>query len=143
LCDVVRDDTSLCIVFPVHMNPHVQGAVQQRLASIDRIHLISPQPYLPFIDLMQRARLIVTDSGGIQEEAPSLGKPVLVTRVATERPEVLSTGLVRLVGTSRAAIRAEILRSLRDGPPTGPTSNPCGDGRAAERILDFLEHRLL
>ena len=143
LCDVVQADESLCIVFPVHMNPHVQRAVQKELASVDRIHLIAPQPYLPFIDLMQRARVIVTDSGGIQEEAPSLGKAVLVTRVSTERPEVLSTGLVRLIESSRDAIRKEILRSLSDSQHIGPVNNPCGDGRAAERILDFLERQLL
>jgi UDP-N-acetylglucosamine 2-epimerase (non-hydrolysing) len=92
---------------------------------------------------MQRARVIVTDSGGIQEEAPSLGKSVLVSRVNTERPEVLSTGLVRLIGNSRHAIRAEILRCLTDAQQIGPVNNPCGDGRAAQRILDFLEHQLL
>ena len=115
----------------------------KRLALVERIHLIAPQPYLPFIDLMQRARVIVTDSGGIQEEAPSLGKPVLVTRVATERPEVLSTGLVRVIGSSREAIRTEILRCLRNTQKISPMNNPCGDGRAAERILDFLERQLL
>src|SRR5207237_5235269 len=105
----------------------------------ERVYLIAPQPYLPFVDLMRRSRVIVTDSGGIQEEGPSLGKTVLVTRENTERPEMLSTGLVRLVGNSRATISGETLQALPNGATGQPVANPCGDGHAAERIVRFVE----
>ena len=142
LRDVVRRHDSSCIVYPVHMNPNVQRSVHHWLGGLERVHLIPPQPYLAFVDLMRRASIIVTDSGGIQEEAPSLGKQVLVTRVNTERPEVLLTGCVRLVGNSQETICSEILKSLKNGKGVGPVENPCGDGRAAQRIVEFLEARL-
>jgi UDP-N-acetylglucosamine 2-epimerase (non-hydrolysing) len=143
LLDVVRADSAACVVYPVHLNPNVQRVVNEVLRGQDRVYLIPPQPYLPFVDLMYRSRVIVTDSGGIQEEAPSLGKTVLVTRQNTERPEMLTTGLVRLVGNSRERIRSETLHSLGNRVCESIPDNPCGDGRAAKRIADFLEERLL
>jgi UDP-N-acetylglucosamine 2-epimerase (hydrolysing) len=143
LIDVVREQRSACVVYSVHPNPQVREVTHDLLSRKERVYLIPPQPYLSFIALMLRSRVIVTDSGGIQEEAPSLGKTVLVTRRNTERPEVLSTGLVRLVGNSRALIRSETLRALENRVRQGPVRNPCGDGRASVRIMKFLEARLM
>lgn len=108
------------------------------------MYLIEPQEYLPFVYLMDRATLIITDSGGVQEEAPSLGKPVLVTRETTERPEAVAAGTVQLVGTDAAAIVREAARLLAD-PSAGaaPGANPYGDGQAAPRIVRFLREHLL
>ena len=133
-------------VYPVHLNPNVRAAVSDIL--IDdatggtrraNIHLIEPMAYLPFVALMERAALILTDSGGIQEEAPSLGKPVLVTRDTTERPEALLAGTAKLVGADRERIVAEVSRLLTDSSYYGAMShahNPYGDGKATERILE-------
>jgi UDP-N-acetylglucosamine 2-epimerase (non-hydrolysing) len=134
-------------VYPVHLNPNVRAAVSDIL--IDEtgatrranIHLIEPIPYLPFVALMERATLILTDSGGIQEEAPSLAKPVLVTRDTTERPEALSAGTAKLVGADRERIVAEVSRLLTDSSYYGAMShahNPYGDGKATERILEAI-----
>jgi UDP-N-acetylglucosamine 2-epimerase (non-hydrolysing) len=135
-------------VYPVHLNPNVRAAVSDVL--IDEttgatrrtnIHLIEPMAYLPFVALMERATLILTDSGGIQEEAPSLGKPVLVTRDTTERPEALSAGTAKLVGADRERIVAEVTRLLSDSSYYGAMShahNPYGDGKATERILEAI-----
>jgi UDP-N-acetylglucosamine 2-epimerase (non-hydrolysing) len=125
------------------LNPNVQESVRRILGSGRRlnIHLIGPVDYLPFVYLMMRSHLILTDSGGIQEEAPSLGKPVLVMREATERPEAVMAGTARLVGTDREKIVAETLRLLDDQEACHAMSvaqNPYGDGRAAGRITDFL-----
>ena len=132
------------ILYPVHLNPNVQEPVRRILGGGRRgnVHLIRPVDYLPFVYLMSRCHLIVTDSGGIQEEAPSLGKPVLVMREATERPEAVAAGTVRLVGTDREKIVAETLRLLDDPEAYGAMStanNPYGDGKAAGRIAGFLE----
>ncbi len=134
-----RED--LQIVYPVHLNPQVRSVVMTDLAGLDRVHLIDPLDYLDFVWFMQRAHLILTDSGGVQEEAPYLGKPVLVMREVTERPEAVQAGTVALVGTDTRRIVTEVTRLLDD--PTLHASfsrriNPYGDGRASERIVDAL-----
>jgi UDP-N-acetylglucosamine 2-epimerase (hydrolysing) len=129
------------LVYPVHMNPNVAGPVAELLGGHDRIKLIAPLPYLPFVALMARASLIISDSGGVQEEAPTLGVPVLVTRFATERPEALEAGVARLVGTLRTAIlegAAAILSAPAKRRSARRPVNPYGDGRAAQRIADAL-----
>jgi UDP-N-acetylglucosamine 2-epimerase (non-hydrolysing) len=129
------------VVYPVHLNPNVKGPVEERLGSLDNVRLIAPQDYLPFVYLMDRADVIVTDSGGVQEEAPSLGKPVLVMRDTTERPEAVDAGTVRLVGTDEDLIVAETFRLLDDKAAYQAMSrahNPYGDGLAAGRILDAI-----
>ncbi len=134
-----RDDVQ--IIYPVHLNPNVQEPVNRLLGSNPNIHLIEPQDYLPFIYLMDQANLLLTDSGGIQEEAPSLGKPVLVMRDTTERPEAVNAGTVKLVGTDKRKIVAETVRLLNDSSEYQRMShahNPYGDGYAAGRITNFL-----
>ncbi|MFY0992606.1 non-hydrolyzing UDP-N-acetylglucosamine 2-epimerase [Halomonas sp. C05BenzN] len=129
------------IVYPVHLNPNVREPVNRLLSDIDNVHLIEPLDYLPFVYLMNRAHLILTDSGGVQEEAPSLGKPVLVMRETTERPEAVRAGTVRLVGTDVDAIVTEISRLLNDGSAYDQmrmAHNPYGDGHACERIITIL-----
>lgn len=141
LLDIVRVHENVVVVYPVHLNPNVQKPVRKILGSEKRIHLIEPIEYLPFVHLMNRSHLIITDSGGIQEEAPSFGKPVLVTRGVTERPEAIQAGLAKLVGTDRDTIVAEASRLLTDPSAyAGMTSseNPYGDGMAAGRIVDIL-----
>ena len=131
-----REDVQ--IVYPVHLNPNVKGPVEQSLGALPSVRLIPPQDYLPFVWLMSRAELILTDSGGVQEEAPSLGKPVLVMRETTERPEAVEAGTVRLVGTDEARIVAEVSRLLDDRSAREDMArahNPYGDGQAAARIL--------
>jgi UDP-N-acetylglucosamine 2-epimerase (non-hydrolysing) len=132
-----RPDTQ--IVFPVHPNPNVQSPVNRLLAGRPNVLLIEPLDYVPFVDLMRRAYLIITDSGGIQEEAPSLGKPVLVLREKTERPEAVDAGTVRLVGTSVERIVSEAAGLLENASlyqAMARVHNPYGDGRASDRILD-------
>nr|WP_191085855.1 UDP-N-acetylglucosamine 2-epimerase (non-hydrolyzing) [Roseococcus microcysteis] len=129
------------IVYPVHPNPRVREVVQSMLAESPSIHLIPPQDYVPFVQLMRRAHLIVTDSGGVQEEAPGLGTPVLVTREATERPEAIAAGTALLVGTSEDALVAAATRLLDDPAAHAAMAqarNPFGDGAAAGRILARL-----
>jgi UDP-N-acetylglucosamine 2-epimerase (non-hydrolysing) len=137
----ISESRDVQVVYPVHLNPNVQEPVRRILGDAPAVHLIAPQDYLPFVWLMNRAHLIITDSGGVQEEAPALGKPVLVMRDTTERPEALAAGTVRLVGTDAARIEAEALRLLDD--PTAYAEmaramNPYGDGQAAERIATVL-----
>lgn len=132
------------IVYPVHLNPNVLAAAQEVLADRANVHLIEPQEYLPFVYLMRRASLIITDSGGVQEEAPSLGKPVLVTRDKTERPEAVEAGTVLLLGTDREKIVKEAERLLDDEHAYRDMSfahNPYGDGKAVERITGELLRR--
>lgn len=134
-----RGDTQ--VVYPVHLNPNVQGPVNALLAEQAGVHLIEPQDYLPFVYLMSKAYLIITDSGGIQEEAPSLGKPVLVMRDTTERPEAVDSGTVRLVGTDADTIVSETMRLLDDPSAyqlMARAHNPYGDGQASRRILEIL-----
>src|SRR5262249_29656521 len=129
------------IVYPVHLNPNVREPVSRLLSGISNIHLIEPQDYLPFVYLMNRAHIILTDSGGIQEEAPSLGKPVLVMRDTTERPEAVQAGTVKLVGTDIRAITANLRELLVDPDAYHQMSfahNPYGDGRACQRIVQAL-----
>jgi len=127
------------IVYPVHRNPNVQDPVQHHLAGVANIHLIEPLTYAPFVDLMRRATILLTDSGGIQEEGPSLGKPVVVMRDKTERPEAVEAGTVWLVGTDEGRIVQEVTRLLDDEGLREAMSrihNPYGDGHASERIAD-------
>jgi UDP-N-acetylglucosamine 2-epimerase (non-hydrolysing) len=130
------------IVFPVHRNPQVREPVYRMLGKVANVSLLEPLGYLEFVDLMRRAYLLLTDSGGIQEEAPSLGKPVLVLRDKTERPEAVEAGTVRLVGASAERIVGESVRLLEDGCEYARMSrihNPYGDGRASERIAEAME----
>lgn len=130
------------IVYPVHLNPNVQKPVFDLLAGIDNIFLISPLDYLPFVYLMQHSYLILTDSGGVQEEAPSLGKPVLVMRNTTERPEAVEAGTVKLVGTNASDITDNVNLLLTDKSVYNKMSqahNPYGDGKACERIVDLCK----
>ena len=132
------------IVYPVHFNPSVQGPVFKNLSGVENISLIEPLDYLPFVNLMQQAHLILTDSGGVQDEAPSLGYPVLVMRVNTERPEAVEAGTVKLVGTSQDAIFSEVVNLLEnqsDYRSMSLASNPYGDGLASRRIRDIIEQR--
>ncbi len=137
-----RDDVQ--VVYPVHLNPHVQEPVRRILSDLSNVFLLKPQDYLSFVYLMHRCTLVLTDSGGIQEEAPSLGKPVLVMRDTTERPEALEAGTALLVGTDRARIVRGVSRLL-DAPEAYRTMaeahNPYGDGTAARRIATFLKER--
>jgi len=129
------------IVYPVHLNPNVQEPVNRLLAGLTNVYLIEPQDYLPFVYLMMRSHIILTDSGGIQEEAPSLGKPVLVMRETTERPEAVAAGTVKLVGTDIAKITTEVRALLTDVIAYHSMSrahNPYGDGKACQRILNTL-----
>jgi UDP-N-acetylglucosamine 2-epimerase (non-hydrolysing) len=129
------------IVYPVHRNPNVTGPAHALLAGLPHVTLLDPLPYVPFVDLMRRCKLIITDSGGIQEEAPSLGKPVLVLRAKTERPEAVEAGTVKLVGVDQHRIVAEAARLLDDPAEYARLTrihNPYGDGHACERIAEAL-----
>jgi UDP-N-acetylglucosamine 2-epimerase (non-hydrolysing) len=133
------------IVYPVHLNPNVQEPVNRLLKGVPNITLIEPQDYLPFVYLMNQAHIILTDSGGIQEEAPSLGKPVLVMRDTTERPEAVSAGTVKLVGTDVDKITTSLNRLLTDEKAYEEMSfahNPYGDGKACERIIEVLREKV-
>ncbi|EOD54858.1 UDP-N-acetylglucosamine 2-epimerase [Aeromonas molluscorum 848] len=134
-----RDDVQ--IVYPVHLNPNVQEPVNRNLKGLDNVHLIEPQDYLPFVYLMKQSYLILTDSGGIQEEAPTLGKPVLCMRDTTERPAAVKAGTVRLVGTCDKAIVAETVRLLDDElayQVMSHANNPYGDGQTSQRIVEAV-----
>ncbi|MGA0610308.1 non-hydrolyzing UDP-N-acetylglucosamine 2-epimerase [Caldimonas sp. KR1-144] len=129
------------LVYPVHLNPNVREPVGRLLSGIENVHLIDPQDYLPFVYLMTRATVILTDSGGIQEEAPALGKPVLVMRDTTERPEAIAAGTARLVGTDEASITdgvSLLLDDLAEYERMAFAHNPYGDGRACDRIVQSL-----
>ncbi|WP_333473705.1 non-hydrolyzing UDP-N-acetylglucosamine 2-epimerase [Xanthobacter dioxanivorans] len=144
ICDALadlsrRDDVE--IVYPVHLNPNVKGPVHEALVGRANVHLVPPLDYLPFQRLMQRAYIVLTDSGGVQEEAPALGKPVLVMREVTERPEAVDAGTVQLVGTSRTAIVGAVSRLLDDPAARAAYAdriNPYGDGQACRRIVDCI-----
>ncbi len=145
LRELVRRNPDIVIVYPVHLNPNVQTPVYRILDGEKRVHLIEPLSYLPFAHLMNRATIILTDSGGIQEEAPTLGKPVLVMRWETERPEAVEAGTVKLVGPDAKAIVYETERLLHDTDAYQQMANaisPYGDGHAAERIVQVLLDRL-
>jgi len=137
-----RDDVQ--IIYPVHLNPKVNNLVRERLSSRENIYLIEPLSYLPFVRLMSKAYIIITDSGGIQEEAPTLGVPVLVTREITERPETLDAGTVKLVGTDTAEIIRQSERLLENKNAYAKMSkanNPYGDGKAVLRIISHILRR--
>lgn len=145
ICKAIRtlavDLPEVDFLYPVHLNPNVHGPVTSLLGGLPNVHLIAPLEYLPFVYLMNRARIILTDSGGIQEEAPSLGKPVLVMRDTTERPEAVAAGTVRLVGTDTMQIVEGVQTLLHDKvayTKMTKASNPYGDGRASERIVEAL-----
>ncbi len=146
ICEALKklasENPDIDIVYPVHLNPNVQKPVKEILSDVTNVYLIDPLDYEPFVFLMNRAHFILTDSGGIQEEAPSLGKPVLVMRDTTERPEAVEAGTVRLVGTDKEAIIRECRRLLRDSEAyerMAKAHNPYGDGRACERIVNYLK----
>lgn len=142
LAAIAQRHPDVQIVYPVHLNPNVSEPVNRILSGIDNIFLIAPQNYLPFVYLMNRAYLILTDSGGIQEEAPSLGKPVLVMRDTTERPEALASGVVRLVGTDATKILNNVSELLTDESAylaMSQAQNPYGDGHASQRILAAIK----
>jgi UDP-N-acetylglucosamine 2-epimerase (non-hydrolysing) len=142
LKEVALKNPDVDIVYPVHLNPNVQKPVKELLSDVKNVFLIDPLDYEPFVYLMHNAYFILTDSGGIQEEAPSLGKPVLVMRDTTERPEALAAGTVKLVGTDKQKIieNCQILFEDKDAyQKMSKSHNPYGDGRACERIVDFLK----
>nr|WP_273009186.1 UDP-N-acetylglucosamine 2-epimerase (non-hydrolyzing) [Spongiibacter tropicus] len=141
LVDTAKAHPEVQVVYPVHLNPNVREPVNRLLQGIENVHLIEPLDYLPFVYLMNRAHLILTDSGGIQEEAPSLGKPVLVMRDTTERPEAVEAGTVKLVGTDTDMIVKHLNLLLSDETAYAAMSrahNPYGDGRACSRIQEGL-----
>jgi UDP-N-acetylglucosamine 2-epimerase (non-hydrolysing) len=142
LCEAlltIADREDVIIVYPVHLNPNVKDVVYEMLSNNKNIHLIAPVSYPAFVWLMQQSFLIVTDSGGIQEEAPSLGKPVVVTRSVSERPEGVTAGFSTLVGTDKEKISATCKAILDSFTPFNTALNPYGDGNAAKRIVDFLQ----
>jgi UDP-N-acetylglucosamine 2-epimerase (non-hydrolysing) len=137
----LADRPDVQIVYPVHPNPNVQAPVKKYLAGRENIVLVEPLEYVPFVDLMRRAYLLITDSGGVQEEGPSLGKPILVLREKTERPEAVRAGTVKLVGTDEDCIVAQASRLLEDRAEyesMARVHNPYGDGRASSRIGDLI-----
>ncbi|HHX8642514.1 TPA: non-hydrolyzing UDP-N-acetylglucosamine 2-epimerase [Vibrio diabolicus] len=141
LAQTAKQHPNVQILYPMHLNPNVREPVNRILGDVENVLLIEPQQYLPFIYLMSRSHIILTDSGGIQEEAPSLGKPVLVMRDTTERPEAVAAGTVKLVGTNVEKITASLGSLLNDEEAYQEMSfahNPYGDGKACERILDAL-----
>lgn len=139
--DIIEELGDVEVIFPVHRNPKVREIVREELGGLERVHLIDPLDYEPFANLMARVDIVLTDSGGIQEEAPSLGKPVLVLRDTTERPEAVTAGTVRLIGTDERRVYEETMRLLTE--PTAYTYmaeavNPYGDGKAAHRIIEAI-----
>ncbi|MCA3988461.1 non-hydrolyzing UDP-N-acetylglucosamine 2-epimerase [Vibrio vulnificus] len=141
LAQTAKQHPEVQILYPMHLNPNVREPVNRILSSVENVLLIEPQQYLPFIYLMDRAHIILTDSGGIQEEAPSLGKPVLVMRDTTERPEAVAAGTVKLVGTDVEKIVSNLNTLITDSEAYQAMSfahNPYGDGKACQRILDSL-----
>ena len=142
---IARNNHDVQIVYPVHLNPNVQKPVKKILTGIDNVHLIEPLDYFSFVWLMNQAYIILTDSGGIQEEAPSLGKPVLVMRKTTERTEGIQAGTAKLVGTDSKKIFSEAMNLLHDEKSYKKMAraiNPYGDGKAAERIVSILQEVL-
>ena len=133
------------VIYPVHLNPNVQDPVSRILCNIKNVYLIPPQDYVPFVFLMKKADIILTDSGGVQEEAPSLGKPVLVMRDTTERSEGVDAGTARLVGTDAETIIFQVetlLKDKKEYDKMAKVVNPYGNGKASEKIYDFILHQL-
>ena len=138
LAEIATNHPEAQVLYPMHLNPNVREPVNRILKNVDNVHLIEPQEYLPFVYLMNQAHIIVTDSGGVQEEAPSLGKPVLVMRDTTERPEAVDAGTVKLVGTDKNRIVNavhELLTNSAEYEKMSRAHNPYGDGKACERIV--------
>jgi UDP-N-acetylglucosamine 2-epimerase (non-hydrolysing) len=141
LQQLIEENPDVEIVFPMHKNPHVREVVNSVLGQTERVHLIEPLDYQPFVNLIARSHIILTDSGGVQEEAPSFGKPVLVLRDTTERPEAVEAGTVLLVGTDRDEVYRNASRLLNDSTTYSKMANavnPYGDGLAAKRIVDSI-----
>jgi UDP-N-acetylglucosamine 2-epimerase (non-hydrolysing) len=139
--ELVERNPDVELIYPVHPNPNVRKAAHEIFAGVTRVHLIEPLQYRPFVQLMHKCYMILTDSGGVQEEAPSLGKPVLVLRKTTERPEAIEAGTAKLVGTDKKKIlqEAQVLLLNNDAYRAMATkANPYGDGKAAQRIVDVL-----
>ena len=139
--ELVEKNKDIQVVYPVHLNPNVQQPVNELLGGKERIHLIEPMEYAPFCSLMKESHIIMTDSGGVQEEAPSLGKPVLVLRTTTERPEAVEYGTVKLVGTDTQKIVEEVQKLLDNQDEYKKMSeavNPYGDGLASNRIVEII-----
>lgn len=142
---IVETNNDVELVYPVHPNPNVQKTANEILKNVKRVHLIDPMDYRPFVQLMNKCYLILTDSGGIQEEAPSLGKPVLVLRKTTERPEAIEAGTAKLVGTDKNEIIEQTNKLLSDKNAyleMASKTNPYGDGKSAERIINILLNKL-
>lgn len=141
LAEIATNHPEAQVLYPMHLNPNVREPVNRILKNVDNVHLIEPQEYLPFVYLMNKATVIVTDSGGVQEEAPSLGKPVLVMRDTTERPEAVDAGTVKLVGTDKNRIVSavhELLTNPDEYQKMSRAHNPYGDGKACERIVNKI-----
>lgn len=145
ICEALKtiayENNDVDIVYPLHLNPNVKGPVQQILSGINNMYLIEPLDYEPFVYLMSQSYIVLTDSGGVQEEAPGFGKPVLVMRDNTERPEALKAGTVKLVGTNKKRIIKEIsslLHNIKDYNKMAIAHNPYGDGKACDRIIKYL-----
>lgn len=143
--DLVIEDNDIEVVYPVHLNPKVKKTARKILKNTDRVHLIEPLDYEPFVNLMDKSYMIMTDSGGIQEEAPSLGKPVLVLRDKTERPEAVEAGTVKKVGSDYKTIyrtAKELISNKALYNEMAAKNNPYGDGKAAARIVKFIKEKL-
>jgi UDP-N-acetylglucosamine 2-epimerase (non-hydrolysing) len=141
LKDLVENNPDIRVIYPVHMNPNVRSTINALLGGIDRIHLTEPLDYITFVSLLRRCFLVLTDSGGIQEEAPTFHKPVLVLRKVTERPEASQFGMSKIIGMSRKRILDEASRLLTNREAYQDMSegeNPYGDGRASERIVEAI-----
>lgn len=145
LRDVVEENPDVELVYPVHLNPKVKAIAEERLGRHERIHLIEPLDYLPFANLQKKSYMIVTDSGGVQEEAPTLGKPILVIRKETERPEGIEAGTAKLIGVCREDVYREVsllLNNSEEYQKMANAVNPYGDGKAAERIVEIIAEQL-
>ena len=149
ICTALREialkNPNIDIVYPVHLNPNVQKPVQKLLSGIDNVYLINPLQYEQFVFMMEKSLFIITDSGGVQEEAPSLGKPVLVMRNTTERPEALEAGTVRLVGTDTNLIiehAQQLICNRESYENMSKASNPYGDGSASVKIVSYIKNNL-
>jgi len=144
LVEIATKHRDVQVLYPVHLNPNVREPVNRILQNVNNVHLIEPQDYLPFVYLLNQAHIILTDSGGVQEEAPSLGKPVLVMRDTTERPEAVDAGTVKLVGTNKQTIIDAVERLLADEVEYNSMSrahNPYGDGEACQRIVNRIKQQ--
>jgi UDP-N-acetylglucosamine 2-epimerase (non-hydrolysing) len=143
--DIVEREPDVDVVWPLHPNPNVGARVRQMMRGVPHVHLIEPVSYLELLGLLQASTIVLTDSGGLQEEAPAFGRPVLVLRESTERPEGVDAGVARVIGTARETVRREVQRLLRDADAYRAMSsapNPYGDGQASNRILDALLRRV-